>query len=630
MSVSPAGAINTTALVVPGVYVQIIPPQVAYLNGLPTNILGVVGTATWGPVNSPTTISSMATYAAQFGAIQARKYDMGTAVAAAVLQGANSFRCVRVTDGTDTAATIPVTAAGTQATGTLTFTVNPTNGQNVVLNGTTITFVTSGAVGAQVNIGGTLANTLTNLQTLLSGGTVIPVATLSSSASSTVLTLTAGYNFQGTAGNALTLSAGTTTATASGATLAGGVNGATGLTVTSKYTGSLGNSITVTTQPGSAANSTAVIVQFPGQAPEKFDSITGSGNQLWINLANAINNGISGLRGPSAYVIASAGAATAASVQSTFALAGGTDGAGSVSAAALVGVDVVPRTGMYALRNTGASVAMLADCDSSATWSLQVAYGLSEGTYMVMVAPSGSAITNGSTGSIDLKAAAGIDTYTAKLLHGDWVYFFDAVNNQTRLVSPQGFVAGLIANMAPHQSSLNKPIYGIVGTQKSYANQTYAQADLAQLGQAGIDVIANPSPGGTYFSCQFGHNCSSNQVINTDSYTRMTNYIAYTLNAGMGMYVGKLNSSTTQAQAMGTVSSFLANLDQQGMIGDPAGGPSFSVTCNASNNPPSRVALGYLQIDCLVKYWGIVEKLLVNVQGGSSVQILRQGATPNT
>ena len=105
MPIVQQGSINTTALIVPDLYVQIVPPQVTLLNGVPTNVLGVVGTATWGPVNSPTLIGNMAMYAQTFGAIQNRTYDMGTAVAVAVQQGANNFRCVRVTDGTDTAAT---------------------------------------------------------------------------------------------------------------------------------------------------------------------------------------------------------------------------------------------------------------------------------------------------------------------------------------------------------------------------------------------------------------------------------------------------------------------------------------------------------------------------------------------
>ena len=50
----------------------------------------------------------MTDYAVSFGPIMARKHDMGTQVAAAVQQGAANFRCVRVTDGTDTAAQFEV------------------------------------------------------------------------------------------------------------------------------------------------------------------------------------------------------------------------------------------------------------------------------------------------------------------------------------------------------------------------------------------------------------------------------------------------------------------------------------------------------------------------------------------
>jgi ABC-type phosphate transport system permease subunit len=72
MSIVQQGAINTTALVVPDLYVQIVSPTVALLNGVPTNIVGVVGTATWGPVGSPVPVGSMADYARTFGAIQNR------------------------------------------------------------------------------------------------------------------------------------------------------------------------------------------------------------------------------------------------------------------------------------------------------------------------------------------------------------------------------------------------------------------------------------------------------------------------------------------------------------------------------------------------------------------------------
>ena len=109
MPIVQQASINTTALVVPDLYVQIVPPQNLVLNGVPTDVVGVVGTATWGPVGQPVIVATMADYAQAFGPIIAQKYDMGTQVATAVQQGAQNFRCVRVTDGTDTAATTSVT-----------------------------------------------------------------------------------------------------------------------------------------------------------------------------------------------------------------------------------------------------------------------------------------------------------------------------------------------------------------------------------------------------------------------------------------------------------------------------------------------------------------------------------------
>ena len=108
MPIFQQGSLNTTALVVPDLYVQIVPPQNLVLNGVPTNVLGVVGTASWGPINQPVIVATMADYAGSFGSVIARQYDMGTQVATAVQQGAQNFRCVRVTDGTDTAAQVAV------------------------------------------------------------------------------------------------------------------------------------------------------------------------------------------------------------------------------------------------------------------------------------------------------------------------------------------------------------------------------------------------------------------------------------------------------------------------------------------------------------------------------------------
>jgi len=79
MPVVQQGSINTAALVIPDVYVQIMQPPLV-INGLPTNILGVVGTATWGPTNSPVILGDLRAAVLNFGNVNNRKYDLVTAI----------------------------------------------------------------------------------------------------------------------------------------------------------------------------------------------------------------------------------------------------------------------------------------------------------------------------------------------------------------------------------------------------------------------------------------------------------------------------------------------------------------------------------------------------------------------
>jgi uncharacterized protein len=157
-------------------------------------------------------------------------------------------------------------------------------------------------------------------------------------------------------------------------------------------------------------------------------------------------------------------------------------------------------------------------------------------------------------------------------------------------------------------------------------DSVYSTAELSELAQAGIDVITNPVPGGTYFGVRIGHNTSSNPVVRGDNYTRMTNYIAFTLNAGLGRFVGKTQTPTIRAQAKGTLTSFMSTMEELQMIGNVNGGPAFSVQLDDRNNPISRVSLGYMQADVRVTYLSIVEKFLVNLEG-SQATVVRQSTT---
>jgi uncharacterized protein len=169
----------------------------------------------------------------------------------------------------------------------------------------------------------------------------------------------------------------------------------------------------------------------------------------------------------------------------------------------------------------------------------------------------------------------------------------------------------------------------VIGSQKSgipgsSQNTSYSSADLAVLLAAGIDVICNPQPGGSYWGVRGGHNSSSNAAINGDNYTRLTNYIAATLAAGMGQYVGQVINADLFRRIRATQLSFLQNMLGQGLLGSTDGSLPFSVICDTSNNPSNRTDLGYVQSDAQVQYQAINEKFIVNIEGGQTVQVARQ------
>jgi hypothetical protein len=580
--ITQAGALNTTALIVPDAYVQIIPPAVNYFNGVPTNIVGVVGTASWGPVNVPVTIGSMTAYAQQFGAIQVRKYDMGTQVATAVQQGANNFRCVRVTDGTDTAAGVSL-----------------------------------GLTGAAIPTSGGTGNAVNDLLTL-SNGAMVKVTAVAAGAVTAVTVQSLGAAVASATGLTAVSTTGAGTAAVFSLTVTDQI------TLTSLYTGALGNQAQVTLSAGSSSTAATpsfkLTVAMPG-VQEVFDNIGGTGAAVWTNMANAVNNGSSAIRGPSHLILATAGGSMAAPTLATISLAGGADGVATITAGTLVGQDVIPRKGLYALRTLGCSVAWLADADDSTQWANQLAFATSEFVYVIGTGPAGDTITN----AVGAKQTAGIDSPWFKLMFGDWIYWQDSANNVLRLVSPQGFIGGLLGNLAPQNSTLNKPLFGVVGTQKTgsgaASNGAYAYAELQQLIGGGLEVIANPCPGGNYFGAQSGHNSSSDATRNTDAYTRMTDYISTSLGAATGVFVGQLQTAQQQLNAKAAINAFFQSLQDAGQIGTSTGTTAYKVTLDSTNNSPARVALGYEQADIQVTYLNVVEKFLVNFQGGGSVQI---------
>jgi hypothetical protein len=505
MPVFNLGQLNTTALTAPDVYIQKIPPQTVYINGVPTDILGLVGVGSWGPVNS-----AILAAGDTFGSVTFRTYDLASAIAISAQVGANNIRAVRVTDGTDTAATVPV-----------------------------------------IDVAGS------------------PV---------------------------------------------------TGLTLTAFYTGVVGNTLSYSVAAGTKPGTFKLTINRQGYASEVYDNIAGSGSALWAAMVSAVNNGQTGLRGPSQLAVATIGSSSAAPKVASAAFSGGTDGTSGVTDTTLVGADgVTPssRTGMYALRASGAQVANLIDLTTSSQWPNIVAFADSEGMYIPVTGAAGQSY---STVSANL-VSAGVDDPSLKVIVGDWVYWQDNVNGVLRLMSPATFAAAELASLAPHLSSLNKALPAVVGTQRSSQNQPYSTAEIGAVATSRLDVITNPCPGGPYYGFRTGRNASSNPTTNGDNYTRMTNYLALTLAASFGFVIGQPQTKDLRNEVAASIDAFLWNLENQGMIGDVNGGPAFSVEIDAKNNPDSQVALGYMQANVQVKYLSIVWFFLVNLEGGQTVSV---------
>jgi hypothetical protein len=396
---------------------------------------------------------------------------------------------------------------------------------------------------------------------------------------------------------------------------------ATCLTVTSKYQGSGGNGIKVTIAKGSKPTSYRLRVTRPSMMPEIFDNVGAgvTGNDLWLAFEAALNTGIQNGRGPSQIVTADAGAGTAAPTLASYTLAGGSDGDGVFTDAHLLGVDVHPRTGMYALREQDVSVVALCDLVATSSWATQVAFGTSEGAEMVLTFPKSTGIADART----MKDNAGIDDWVAKFCHGDWIYWNDTYNGlERRLVSPQGYMFGRLLSLAPQHSPLNKPMYSVAGTERSISGIPYSAAELQELRLGGIDVICNPCPGGRYFGSRLGCNASSNAAVHGDNYTRMTHYISKTLNRAMGIYIGELQSTAAdddlRRRAKATLDAFLTAMQGQKQI------DAFEVVLDLTNNPANRIALGYLEATVRVRYMSVVEFFIINVEGGQTVTVTRR------
>lgn len=622
MPVKEQNSVNLAALSVNDVYVLIAPPASTSIQGVDTGICGLVGTAAWGPLNTPVLLGTPAEVAAAFGPIQDMPNDLTTDVLVLMQLGVSTVYGVRVGDGSEAKAThdlqsadiaVLAVAGVLQAGDELTYDINGVSGTYTVTADDVALGGSAGVTEVARKIALMIRETpaLTAVCSVASdGGNINLVATNAD-------------------GMSVTASVGGTTPTTEFEAPASGTFEGGGDSIgvfTALYTGTEGNNIEISFEEGD--NSTAaertwnLLVARRGVAPlpEKFTNLPES--TLATAIESAVLNGQGPARGPSQLVRFAPTAASAVPPTHTVALAmtGGADGAESLTNGQQLGSPAaVPATGLYALENTGVQQIGLCGNTDSTLWPSVLAAAKQFGALSFGCYPASTT----TQAAIATKKDVGIDDAYMALVK-DWVQFFDSYNNKFRLVSPLPFAMGRTASLNPNESPGNKPIGLIVATEKTLADQKYSPAELALLHKNGITVITNQCPGGSFFGLRHGLNSSSNNAINGIEWTRMTNFLAYSFNAGFGEYIEKLQTirpnDPLRESARKKLRNFLIGLRdaENPLIDDFAVDMSFGA---GKVNTVQSVEQGFMKAVVRVRYMSVVRFFVITLIGGKTVEV---------
>ena len=656
------GTVNIASIANPGVDVDIIPPT-PFLTGSPTNIEGFVGVGSWGTPNSALTASSAGDAYGKVGRPQVRPFDIATCFAAALSQGTNiSARLIRVTDGTDVAALVNLPSAfgrfTARSTGTLGNSIGVMFASSVGANsysaiiqfpgviaerfdnlftgvlsiatvaGTGYTSVPSAQVTApQKAITGVQAVVQPTLTTLtravafggtgyvvgdtitLAGGVVLTVATVTSGAVATVTAANAGALTSGAAPTtAVPQSSSSGAGTGATFTLTWGL-GAPLFTNGGGYYTATGPALTITLTGGGGTGGTYTPTMSVSAA-----------------LATAVNLGTY-QRGRSGYVVFTPSTGTGVPTTGTvYPLTGGTDGANGVTSSILAGQDgnQTSRTGAYCLRGSNVDMFQLCDCNDAVVVPNMLALAIDETTAFTFSTASGDSIAN----AISSRQSNGFDDTNLHFVVGDMPTFNDGINGP-RLVYPSSFILGLAGNLSPEQSPINKRLNGVLSTQTSSMGILTSNADNAVAQEGGVDFIGKTSAlGADYFSWVTGRTSSSNTAARGLEYTRLTNFIARSLQGPATRSIVGLLQSTyraddpTRKKAKSILDSF------GGVLKDPAFGSGgygviedWGTICDLSNNQPASIQRGFLFAYVAALYLNAVRTFVIKLNGGGNVTV---------
>lgn len=638
------GSLQVPALQTDDAYIQIVAPP-NFITGVPTDVIGMVGTASWGPVGVPVHLGSGNDAVQQFGAMSAASltdpYDLPTDLFLAFAQTSSQATlegwATRVSDGTDTPAVNTLAVAPSSPTTIVTITGALTVGDTLQMIATSTALSGSPVtVTYPCKSTDTIALMAAGLVTVINANLVLSAAGVWASATANVVsifwpttispTIVWTSHATGTGSEILTVT--TTTA------------GQGSVTISALFTGVLGNQSQCIVAQGAIPGTWNVTLVPPTGIAELYLSLPTAG--FARALASAINMGQGATRGPSNNYTATVqtpavGAPTAGITTFT----GGTDGRAGVTTATLIGsVTASPPTGVFSLGNLSPPVGIvwLTGCTDPVSPASLLTFNQSFGASALCPLPSNLTVA----AAITAANATGVADPSI-CFQKDFIYFFDTVNGVQRLVPSSAVIGGMWATLGPQQSPGNKPVNLVLGTIRNnpqVGNLPYNVSDIGQLETAGIFTITKPIPRGSIFGCRHGQSSSLYGATKPAEYWRMTMYLARSAASFIGDYVDEEQSQSPNDPIRAAVklqsNQFLKLLQGAGQI------DNFLVTCAFSTSPtaqpglgmntPASVAQHYLFMLWQVTYLSSIRFFVLSLQGGTTVvevagQLTQQQAT---
>lgn len=635
----PIGTVQPTNPQADDLYITIQNPP-GYITGVPTDVFGAVGTGSWGPLNTPIHMGSPNDAVQAVGSVSAASltdpFDLPTDLAIAFSQaqsgGTNEGWCIRVSDGTDTAATGNLPGAATSAALTVTL-----GGTATATDTLTATLTSTAIVGSPLSVtytapvGCTLNSNAAGLAALINANAALRAAGISALAAAAVVSI-----YQPTA---LSPQATLTVSKTGIETITGGTGSTTtiGGVLQAMWTGVTGNGLSMTQSAGAATNTTTVTITLAALSiTEIFANIPNAG--FYGNLQTALAQGLNGQRGASQIArLTSVNLAVGAPTLGTYTVSGGTDGRAGVTTAILLGSNTAqPKTGLYALKdlNPAVSVAWIVGCtDATNAAATVLAFGLSNASSSLFPFPAGTTTAT----ALTAVATAGIHDPSFAWVK-DWIYWYDSVNSITRLVPPTAFIGGFIATIGPQQSPGNKGVLFVGGTERNNpttGNNPYGNTEIGQLEQAGIMLITNPIPGGAVYGIRHGQTTSLNAVTSPFEWWRLSAFLARSFLSTLGGYVDELQSQQPNDPLRNSLklelNTFLNGL--KGANGSVGVIDDFTVICayQANGTPGNGVntnasiAGHYLYCLVRVRYLSSVRFFFLTLQGGTTTVTIGAG-----